>query len=524
LRRSFIGAKSIVELGLGAGHAAALLLLQSKSSSLLAVDRGSNAYSRACAEILTARFPGRFSVAWKDSLESLSGVGFDAVHLRSEADFRKGFDWTLREAASGARLLVEHARRTSVDGILTAAMDQGALRELEPNLVSGGHCRLFVKVGERNCMDEIVENLKAADFDETKLLRSRMEELVHQKEQAEAKAAQWRSVATNKDREIVQRKQELAQRDQTLATITASRAWKIIQIWIAVRDRALPHGSTRRRAFKQAGDAFLRLVQNPQSLDNWSKPIVPRPKEPMDEYDRRIEELAARNPGQLSFNEYRYVKDQLRAKGKCRLLVFGLGNDSDLWAHINHGGETLFVEDSPEWIAQVKERAEELLQIEQVNYTVHLADWPQHLLHPEMLGLPPFREEGWDAIFIDGPLGWNVREHHGRMQSLCWASIFAAHRCGGNTDVFVHDVDRPAERTAAWRFFGRSRLIGTLDRLAHFRAPGYRRLEPAAGECVRLGARDARFFRRALARHKRRGALRIESFEVIRTVKDMLLR
>jgi hypothetical protein len=231
-----------------------------------------------------------------------------------------------------------------------------------------------------------------------------------------------------------------------------------------------------------------------------------RPRDPLGDFDLEIEELVARNPNQLSFNEYRYIKDHLLATRPARLLVFGLGNDSDLWARVNRGGRTLFLEDCEDWIAQVRARfSQGPFSIEKVAYGTRLDEWKRHLVQPASLGRPPVSEGDWDAIIVDGPLGFDPLKHPGRTQSMFWAAGLASQGRRRSTDVFVHDFDRVAERMAAWRFLGRSRLVGTFERLAHFRVPGRHWLRSMLQGVPGLGSLDERFFNEALAAFERTG-------------------
>ena len=54
----------------------------------------------------------------------------------------------------------------------------------------------------------------------------------------------------------------------------------------------------------------------------------------------------------------------------------------------------------------------------------------------------------WDVIFVDGPPG-NKKRSHGRMQS-----IYTAYKLANkNTEIFVHDCNRPVEDTYTKHFF-----------------------------------------------------------------------
>ena len=44
----------------------------------------------------------------------------------------------------------------------------------------------------------------------------------------------------------------------------------------------------------------------------------------------------------------------LQRRSPCNFLVFGLGHDSPMWAALNHGGRTVFLEEDASWIASVR--------------------------------------------------------------------------------------------------------------------------------------------------------------------------
>ncbi|VFQ69939.1 unnamed protein product [Cuscuta campestris] len=46
----------------------------------------------------------------------------------------------------------------------------------------------------------------------------------------------------------------------------------------------------------------------------------------------------------------------LERKSPCNFLVFGLGYDSLMWAALNQGGRTVFLEESDSWIDQIGSR------------------------------------------------------------------------------------------------------------------------------------------------------------------------
>ena len=151
-------------------------------------------------------------------------------------------------------------------------------------------------------------------------------------------------------------------------------------------------------------------------------------------------------------------------RGNARLLVFGIGRDSDFWARtMNPHGETVFLEDNAEWASMAGN-----LTVHTVRYaTAPNAQWQQKLQSQhgqggarilrkedekllEIEGVPPgLFERWWDVILIDAPAGYNGRMP-GRMAPIYQAARIlarqrAARPCAA-VDVFVHDFNRQIER------------------------------------------------------------------------------
>ncbi len=128
---------------------------------------------------------------------------------------------------------------------------------------------------------------------------------------------------------------------------------------------------------------------------------------------------------------------------RCNMLVFGLGNDSPLWAALNSTGYTLFLEDVEEWIAKIV-GIYPTLNVKRVSYagtTVASAlQAPSQTI--ETAKAPPFLlERKWDVIVIDGPMGY-APQLPGRALPICWTRQI----CQRSTHIFVDDFDRKLEQ------------------------------------------------------------------------------
>ncbi|CAM0874916.1 unnamed protein product [Alopecurus aequalis] len=195
----------------------------------------------------------------------------------------------------------------------------------------------------------------------------------------------------------------------------------------------------------------------------------------------------------------------LASRAPCNVLVFGgLGPDSALWAALNHGGRTAFLEEDAASIAEASARHPGLgLESHHVAYQTTLADADEllglrgspdcasspkdHSLSSDhfesspcklaMRGLPAaFYETEWDVIIVDAPAGW-VPEAPGRVGGAIYMAGMAARarRPGsGETDVMVHGVDRKVEDSFSRAFLCEGYIKEEVGRLRHLAIPSHR--------------------------------------------------
>lgn len=185
----------------------------------------------------------------------------------------------------------------------------------------------------------------------------------------------------------------------------------------------------------------------------------------------------------------------LARHGPCNLLVLGLGPDSALWAALNHGGRTLFLDPDAERIAVARagHPAGIDLQAHPVAYqqqSTTLSDdllalrnssdcaaSPPKPLDPDQLerspcalaprGLPAgFYEVEWDVIMVGAPVPG----------AIYMAAVAArARRPGtGETDVLVHGVDSMAEERFTRAFLCEGYVKDEAGRLRRFSIPSHR--------------------------------------------------
>ncbi len=174
---------------------------------------------------------------------------------------------------------------------------------------------------------------------------------------------------------------------------------------------------------------------------------------------------------QQTAREYAEAIEAILAQAPGKVLVYGVGKDSGVWARLNAGGRTLFVEHDAAWIAQVR-ASNPSLEIMQVTY-------PTTVAGSLRAGLQTTFETGagklddWRVIIVDAPTG-GADDNPGREAPIREASIAArrvSSELGVAVDVFVHDVDRALERAACEKYFA-GEPSASYDRSRHIRVGG----------------------------------------------------
>ncbi|CAN7134504.1 unnamed protein product [Brassica rapa subsp. narinosa] len=182
----------------------------------------------------------------------------------------------------------------------------------------------------------------------------------------------------------------------------------------------------------------------------------------------------------------------LEKKSPCNFLVFGLGHDSLMWSSLNYGGRTVFLEEDEAWIKQIKRRfpmlesyhvtydskvnqADNLIEVGKGPECTAIGDPRYSMCQLALKGLPAeIYETSWDLIMVDAPTGY-YDEAPGRMTAIYTAGMMARNRKRvGETDVFVHDVNREVEDKFSKAFLCEGYMKKQEGRLRHFVIPSYR--------------------------------------------------
>ncbi|CAI0556722.1 unnamed protein product [Linum tenue] len=195
---------------------------------------------------------------------------------------------------------------------------------------------------------------------------------------------------------------------------------------------------------------------------------------------------------QQTFKEVSVSLRVLNSKSPANFLVFGLGHDSLMWASLNYGGRTVFLEEDKSWIEQIQGKIPSL-EAYHVTYDtkVHQAgglmeagigdgecktvsDPRESKCQLALKGFPAeIYEIDWDLIMVDAPTGYHD-EAPGRMTAIYTAGLIARNKEAGETEVFVHDVDRTVEDRFSKAFLCEGYLTEQEGRLRRFTVPSHR--------------------------------------------------
>ncbi|KAL0727084.1 hypothetical protein Bca4012_023177 [Brassica carinata] len=193
----------------------------------------------------------------------------------------------------------------------------------------------------------------------------------------------------------------------------------------------------------------------------------------------------------LTEKELKLLSDTITLRSPCNVLVFGFAPQYLMLSSLNTRGITVILEDEPSKIMTPNNTRVYSLKYHQMEvkntYKLlrHARSNPacaSHMNHlhqgsPDCkLKLRDLPEEvhniKWDVIVVDGPRGDEL-EAPGRMGSIYTAAVLA--RSGSSnstTDVFVHDVQRTAEKWFSWEFLCQENQVSAKGNLWKFRIKG----------------------------------------------------
>eukprot|EP00241_Pyramimonas_parkeae_P019671 CAMPEP_0114280206 /NCGR_PEP_ID=MMETSP0059-20121206/2313_1 /TAXON_ID=36894 /ORGANISM="Pyramimonas parkeae, Strain CCMP726" /LENGTH=305 /DNA_ID=CAMNT_0001400589 /DNA_START=82 /DNA_END=999 /DNA_ORIENTATION=+ len=172
---------------------------------------------------------------------------------------------------------------------------------------------------------------------------------------------------------------------------------------------------------------------------------------------------------QMTFEQYTYVTQLLFHHAPANVLIWGLGQDSNLWSTINRHGRTAFLENHEVWLNKMKENlpdAESHLYNYKLQFSNNVSNSERHMKkllaedkqaqHDDLYQKLPadLEDVKWDVILVDSP----AYAKETRMESI-WNSKRLKDNLlqhpGHIVHILVHDCERTIERMFSDEFLGR---------------------------------------------------------------------
>ena len=144
------------------------------------------------------------------------------------------------------------------------------------------------------------------------------------------------------------------------------------------------------------------------------------------------------------------IFNELTLKSSNKMLVFGLGYDSNMWYFCNNKN-TYFIEHNPEYIELNKSIPDNnIIKYNYDNITIESSynlsdeDLYKFTVPTNILNNGPY-----DIILIDGPEGWD-KTKPGRLLPMFWS---LKHLSKSGTIIYIDDSNRKLEKYGIDRYF-----------------------------------------------------------------------
>jgi hypothetical protein len=164
---------------------------------------------------------------------------------------------------------------------------------------------------------------------------------------------------------------------------------------------------------------------------------------------------------QLNIKAILDITKEISKMENPKMLVFGLGYDSELWYNLTNKN-TYFIEHDMDYINKTSVDKDHIIFHPYENmsvtksFTMSDDDIAQQSFPKGLLELAPF-----DIIVIDGPTGW-LPNKPGRLLSYFWTKNYLSH---SDTIIYCDDTERPLETYCLNKYFkDYQKLVFTRDR------------------------------------------------------------
>jgi hypothetical protein len=157
-------------------------------------------------------------------------------------------------------------------------------------------------------------------------------------------------------------------------------------------------------------------------------------------YDKRIQ------TDKVIIND---IANEVYEKNK-KMLVFGLGYDSNLWYNLTNGN-TFFVEDNKEYIEKNKDISDDkIIQYTYQGITVKSSfNMTDEQIHSFIIPDKIIKNAPYDIIYIDGPNGY-TQDKPGRLLPIFWSRTILSKP---DSLVYIDDCKRPLETMCVNKYF-----------------------------------------------------------------------
>lgn len=160
--------------------------------------------------------------------------------------------------------------------------------------------------------------------------------------------------------------------------------------------------------------------------------------------------------GLMHRDHYHAILSMLMSFNKpINMLVFGAGNDTELWKSVVGKGLTV-IEDDEFWFKHAVSLGVEAIRVE---YLGKRGDYNVGVTVHDKQGFDRLFQRHWDVVLVDGPTAWNA-DCSGRDSPIAIANMIM---CSQRATVIVHDYDRPHEWVVCNRTLGEPQIVVSKD-------------------------------------------------------------